>query len=86
MSAAEAAAAAHGVTLPPPTIDPNLVTGPDGAALRDNVRPNQTSNNEANIGTINVQTAATDAGGIARDIGAALARTTFVDQATQGLA
>lgn len=87
MSPAEQAAAALGVRVgPPPTPDPGLVPGADGAALRDNVRPNQTSSNEANIGTVNVVTQATDAGGIARDIGAALSRITFVDQATRGLA
>lgn len=85
MSPAEQAAAAQGVRIPTP-VDPGLIPGAEGAAVRDEVRPNQTSNNEANIGTVNVVTQATDAGGIARDIGAALRRMTFVDQATRGLA
>ena len=85
MTPAEAQAAGFGVRIPPAP-DPALIPGAAGAALRDNVRPNQTSSNETSIGAVTVVTQATDAGGIARDIGAALRRVTFVDQATFGLA
>ena len=83
MTPAEAAAAAQGVRIGP---DPGLIPGAGGAALRDNVRPNQTSSNETSIGAVSIVTQATDAGGIARDFASAVRRMTFVDQATEGLA
>lgn len=85
MSPAEAEAAGLGVRIPPAP-DPALVPGAEGATLRDNVRPNQTSSNETSIGAVTVVTQATDAGGIARDFASAVRRMTFVDQATEGLA
>lgn len=85
MSDAEQRAAALGVRIPP-IPDPALVPGAEGATLRDNVRPNQTSSNETSIGAVSIVTQATDAGGIARDFASAVRRMTFVDQATEGLA
>lgn len=84
MSPAEAAAAAQGVRIP--AADPGLVTGPEGATMRDSVQNNQTSSNENHIGAITVMSQASDAGGIAQDIGAAIRRYTFAEQSTRGLA
>ncbi|RVT95254.1 hypothetical protein EOD42_16860 [Rhodovarius crocodyli] len=72
----------------PPVPDPALMdsTRP-GAAVQNKMWGGSSVSNETAInGPITVNTQATDANGIARDIGAALKRHAFVDQVTLGLA
>ena len=59
--------------------DPGLMMATPG------VTRSSSSSSEVNIGQITVQTRATDAQGIARDIGPAVQRYTFATQANQGL-
>lgn len=73
----------------PPTPDPNLLPGAQrGAAARTGGRDGASlSTVETTInGPITVQTQATDAAGIARDLASALAGRAFTDQFTRGLA
>lgn len=79
------AAATPATPGPGASIDPALSGGARLSAMSrgGNV---STSTNEVTVGTVNVNTQATDARGIARDIGAELQRYAFADQAARGLA
>jgi hypothetical protein len=74
---------------PPPGpqsyLDPGLLTGSRAAVASVNNRTS-TSSSEVSVGQVNVQTAATDAPGIARSIGDALKQYAFVNEASRGLA
>jgi hypothetical protein len=71
-------------------IDPGIrfaMRSPAANSVVNNSPVSSTSSVETNInGPINVQTAATDAQGIAQGIGAALQRYAFVPMANRGLA
>ena len=72
-----------------PRPDPALAMGA-GAAVASNTTNNSastanTSHSETSIGTINIQTAATDAQGIAKGIGPAVEKYGFATQANYGL-
>lgn len=70
-----------------PRPDPALQQGAQpGAAVQNKMWGGSTTSNEMSIGNVTVNTQATDAQGIARDIGAALKSHSFVNQMTYGLA
>lgn len=77
-------------TAPPPaTVDPGLIPGA-GASLINNTTnqyagATSTSSAETNIGTVTIQTQATDAAGIVRDFRGAMQRYSFVEQASRGM-
>jgi hypothetical protein len=78
---------------PPPPVyspDPSLRGGASPAAVRSSVSNDNSRDNsiqsETHIQNVNVQTAATDANGIARGIGGALQKYSFIPQANLGLA
>lgn len=81
--------AAGGAAPPLGTPPPIAVPPPSGSNLLNPASMSSSGGvqSETNInGPITVNTAATDAEGIARDLGAALRRTSFVSQANTGLA
>lgn len=67
---------------------PDGLTGASGAAMASNVandnRSVSTSSAETKIGSITINTQATDADGIARDLGGAIEQNTFAQQANYG--
>lgn len=67
-----------------PAPDP-AATGAPRQGASNTFGGNNTNSAEISIGAISIQTAATDAAGIARDLAPALRRSAFVEQATVGL-
>jgi hypothetical protein len=76
-------------TAPKISFDPalsNLMRTPTAAATTANDNSRKVSNNsETTIGAVHVHTAATDAEGVARGVGAALRKYAYVNQANWGL-
>ena len=77
------------VIAPGPQPDPALAMGASAAVASNTTNNNSstasTSHSETSIGTINIQTAATDAQGIAKGIGPAVEKYGFATQANYGL-